>query len=216
MALSGFCSIEDTSKRHAFRDVLTELDHADKIEQIATRARHPLGHKKPGFIAGADINEFRGVTDPAKSNLIARESAVPPSTASRLPLPTMRSFMDMPSPPGGARLRHHRDRNASFGTEVLLGLHPGLGGTLCLASRLNPVQAMTMMLAGKPSVHPRCRHRYRRCGHPGAACGRRNRSRCRRLAESTGPTLVSLRPTGAHARTAGTAHALRNGEKRHR
>jgi 3-hydroxyacyl-CoA dehydrogenase/enoyl-CoA hydratase/3-hydroxybutyryl-CoA epimerase len=40
--------------------------------------------------------------------------------------------------------------NATFGfPEVLLGLHPGLDGTVRLTRLINPVQAMTMMLTGK-------------------------------------------------------------------
>ena len=40
--------------------------------------------------------------------------------------------------------------DASFGfPEVLLGLHPGLGGTVRLPRLISPVQAMTMMLTGK-------------------------------------------------------------------
>src|SRR5690606_37525646 len=36
--------------------------------------------------------------------------------------------------------------------EVLLGLHPGLGGTVRLTAIIDPLEAMTMMLTGK-SVH---------------------------------------------------------------
>jgi 3-hydroxyacyl-CoA dehydrogenase/enoyl-CoA hydratase/3-hydroxybutyryl-CoA epimerase len=40
--------------------------------------------------------------------------------------------------------------NARFGfPEVLLGLHPGLGGTVRLTHLINPMQAMTLMLTGK-------------------------------------------------------------------
>ena len=40
--------------------------------------------------------------------------------------------------------------DASFGfPEVLLGLHPGLGGTVRLPHLISPVQAMTMMLTGR-------------------------------------------------------------------
>src|SRR5579872_6041962 len=40
--------------------------------------------------------------------------------------------------------------DASFGfPEVMLGLHPGLGGTVRLTRLINPLQAMTMMLTGK-------------------------------------------------------------------
>ena len=40
--------------------------------------------------------------------------------------------------------------DASLGfPEVLLGLHPGLGGTVRLTRLINPLQAMTTMLTGK-------------------------------------------------------------------
>ena len=39
--------------------------------------------------------------------------------------------------------------DARFGfPEVMLGLHPGLGGTVRLTRLINPMQAMTMMLTG--------------------------------------------------------------------
>ena len=47
---------------------------------------------------------------------------------------------------------------ASFGfPEVLLGLHPGLGGTVRLPHLISPVQAMTMMLTGKTERARRAR-----------------------------------------------------------
>src|SRR5206468_1624878 len=40
--------------------------------------------------------------------------------------------------------------DARFGfPEVLLGLHPGLGGTVRLTRLVNPMQAMALMLTGK-------------------------------------------------------------------
>src|SRR5260370_5471259 len=40
--------------------------------------------------------------------------------------------------------------SARFGfPEVLLGLHPGLGGTVRFTRLVNPMQAMTLMLTGK-------------------------------------------------------------------
>ena len=48
--------------------------------------------------------------------------------------------------------------DASFGfPEVLLGLHPGLGGTVRLTRLISPVQAMTMMLTGKTERARRAR-----------------------------------------------------------
>ena len=40
--------------------------------------------------------------------------------------------------------------NARFGfPEVMLGLHPGLGGTARFTRLVNPMQAMTLMLTGR-------------------------------------------------------------------
>ena len=48
--------------------------------------------------------------------------------------------------------------DASFGfPEVLLGLHPGLGGTVRLPRLINPMQAMTMMLTGRSERARRAR-----------------------------------------------------------
>ena len=71
-------------------DVLTELDGAlAKIEQDRPRGLVIRSAKQSGFIAGADINEFRGLTDPTKIEaLIARGHAVL-DRLDRLPLPTV-------------------------------------------------------------------------------------------------------------------------------
>ena len=54
-------------------DVLTELDGAlAKIEQDRPRGLVIRSAKQSGFIAGADINEFRGLTDPTKSRPLSR------------------------------------------------------------------------------------------------------------------------------------------------
>ena len=48
--------------------------------------------------------------------------------------------------------------DARFGfPEVLLGLHPGLGGTVRLPRLINPMQAMTMMLTGRTERARRAR-----------------------------------------------------------
>ena len=72
----------------------------------------------------------------------------------RLPLPTI-AVVHGYCLGGGLEVALACDRriaidDASFGfPEVLLGLHPGLGGTVRLTRLINPVQAMTMMLTGK-------------------------------------------------------------------
>ena len=48
--------------------------------------------------------------------------------------------------------------DARFGfPEVLLGLHPGLGGTVRAPRLINPLQAMTMMLTGRTQRARRAR-----------------------------------------------------------
>jgi 3-hydroxyacyl-CoA dehydrogenase/enoyl-CoA hydratase/3-hydroxybutyryl-CoA epimerase len=144
-----------TSTNTLSEDVLTELDAAlTTIEQDRPRALVIRSAKQSGFIAGADINELRGVTDPTKIEaLIARGHGVL-DRLDRLPLPTVAVIRGY-CLGGGLEMALACDHriaidDASFGfPEVLLGLHPGLGGTVRLSRLINPVQAMTMMLTGK-------------------------------------------------------------------
>ena len=144
-----------TSTNTLSEDVLTELDAAlTTIEQDRPRALVIRSAKQSGFIAGADINELRGVTDPTKiETLIARGHGVL-DRLDRLPLPTV-AVIHGYCLGGGLEMALACDHriaidDASFGfPEVLLGLHPGLGGTVRLSRLINPVQAMTMMLTGK-------------------------------------------------------------------
>jgi 3-hydroxyacyl-CoA dehydrogenase / enoyl-CoA hydratase / 3-hydroxybutyryl-CoA epimerase len=144
-----------TSTNTLSEDVLTELDAAlTTIEQDRPRALVIRSAKQSGFIAGADINELRGMTDPTKIEaLIARGHGVL-DRLDRLPLPTV-AVIHGYCLGGGLEMALACDHriaidDASFGfPEVLLGLHPGLGGTVRLSRLINPVQAMTMMLTGK-------------------------------------------------------------------
>ncbi len=144
-----------TSTNTLSEDVLTELDAAlTTIEQDRPRALVIRSAKQSGFIAGADINELRGVTDPTKIEaLIARGHGVL-DRLDRLPLPTV-AVIHGYCLGGGLEMALACDHriaidDASFGfPEVLLGLHPGLGGTVHLSRLINPVQATTMMLTGK-------------------------------------------------------------------
>jgi 3-hydroxyacyl-CoA dehydrogenase/enoyl-CoA hydratase/3-hydroxybutyryl-CoA epimerase len=136
-------------------DVLTELDTVlAKIEQDHPKGLVIRSAKRSGFIAGADIREFRGVTDPAKVEaLITRGHAVL-DRLDRLPLPTV-AVVHGYCLGGGLEVALACDHriaidSATFGfPEILLGLHPGLGGTVRLTHLINPLTAMTMMLTGK-------------------------------------------------------------------
>ena len=136
-------------------DVLTELDAAlSKIEQDKPKGLVIRSSKKAGFIAGADIGELRGITDPAKMEAMLVRGHAILDRLDRLPLPTI-AVIHGYCLGGGLELALACDyriaiEDATLGfPEVLLGLHPGLGGTFRLTGLINPVHAMTMMLTGR-------------------------------------------------------------------
>ncbi len=110
--------------------------------------------KKSGFIAGADVNEFRGATDPqAVETAISRAHAVI-DRLEALRVPSVAVIHGFCLGGGlevalACQMRIAID-GARFGfPEVMLGLHPGLGGTARFTRLVNPVQAMTLMLTGR-------------------------------------------------------------------
>jgi 3-hydroxyacyl-CoA dehydrogenase/enoyl-CoA hydratase/3-hydroxybutyryl-CoA epimerase len=110
--------------------------------------------KKSGFIAGADVNEFRGATD---ARTVETEMAKAHAVVDRL------EALKIPSVAvihgfclgGGLEIALACNTriavdNARFGfPEVMLGLHPGLGGTARFTHLVSPLEAMTLMLTGK-------------------------------------------------------------------
>src|SRR4030088_3515919 len=136
-------------------DVIEELDSV----LTALESQRPAGivirsAKKSGFIAGADINEFRGATDPRLvETAIGRAHAVI-DRLEALKIPTVAVIHGFCLGGGlevalGCQSGIAID-GARFGfPEVMLGLHPGLGGTARFTRLVNPMQAMTLMLTGK-------------------------------------------------------------------
>ncbi len=128
--------------------VLAELEGARPTGLVVRSA------KTSGFIAGADVNEFRGVTDAnAVETQIGRAHAVI-DRMEALRVPTVAVIHGFCLGGGlevalACQMRIAID-NARFGfPEVMLGLHPGLGGTVRFTHLVNPMQAMTLMLTGK-------------------------------------------------------------------
>ena len=136
-------------------DVLTEFDTV----LAALESERPTGlvirsAKASGFIAGADVNEFRGATDPAAVEAqIARAHAVI-DRLEAVKFPTVAVIHGFCLGGGlevalACQMRIAID-GARFGfPEVMLGLHPGLGGTARFTELVNPTQAMTLMLTGR-------------------------------------------------------------------
>ena len=136
--------------------MLTELDDVlGKIERDRPRGLVIRSAKPGGFIAGADIGEFRGVTDAAQVEALLTRGHAVLDRLDRLPLPTV-AVIHGYCLGGGLEVALACDyriaiEDASLGfPEVMLGLHPGLGGTVRLPRLINPIEAMTMMLTGRP------------------------------------------------------------------
>ena len=136
-------------------DVLAEFDAV----LAALESERPTGlvirsAKTSGFIAGADVNEFRGATDPAAVEAqIARAHAVV-DRLEAVKFPTVAVIHGFCLGGGLEVALACQSRiaidGARFGfPEVMLGLHPGLGGTARFTELVNPMQAMTLMLTGK-------------------------------------------------------------------
>src|SRR6266702_1190320 len=136
-------------------DVLSELDKVlASLEKNVPKGLVLRSAKPSGFIAGADIDEFRGLTDAAMVEERLSEAHAVVDRLDRLPLPTV-AVIHGYCLGGGLEIALACDyriavENASLGfPEVMLGLHPGLGGTVRLPRLINPLQAMTMMLTGR-------------------------------------------------------------------
>ncbi|MGB8607452.1 3-hydroxyacyl-CoA dehydrogenase NAD-binding domain-containing protein [Bradyrhizobium sp.] len=146
---------EGASANTLSADVIEELDTV----LAALESERPTGivirsAKKSGFIAGADVNEFRGATDPGPvETAIGRAHAVI-DRLEDLKIPTVAVIHGFCLGGGLEVALACQSRiaidGARFGfPEVMLGLHPGLGGTARFTRLVNPMQAMTLMLTGK-------------------------------------------------------------------
>jgi 3-hydroxyacyl-CoA dehydrogenase / enoyl-CoA hydratase / 3-hydroxybutyryl-CoA epimerase len=134
---------EGASANTLSAEVLAEFDTV----LAALESERPTGlvirsAKSSGFIAGADVNEFRGATDA----VIDRLEAVKFPTVAVIHGFCLGGGLEVAL----ACQSRIAISNARFGfPEVMLGLHPGLGGTVRFTELVNPMQAMTLMLTGK-------------------------------------------------------------------
>ena len=138
--------------------VLADLSKVlDAIESQPPKMLVLRSAKLGGFVAGADISEFRDAKDEASVADRLRKGHVIIDRLEALTCPTV-AVVHGYALGGGFELALACDRRiaiegAWFGfPEVRLGLHPGLGGTFRLSELIDPTEAMTMMLTGK-SAH---------------------------------------------------------------
>src|SRR6185312_6846695 len=146
---------EGASANTLSADVLEELDRIlAELESERPSGLVIRSAKKSGFIAGADVNAFRGASDPhAVETEIGRAHAVI-DRLEALRVPSVAVIHGFCLGGGLEVALACQSRiaidGARFGfPEVMLGLHPGLGGTARFTRLCNPMQAMTLMLTGK-------------------------------------------------------------------
>lgn len=135
--------------------VLSELDEClGELKGRLPRGLILRSAKPSGFIAGADIRDFRELRDATglKARLDRAHAILRNLEALRCPtLAVIHGFCLG----GGLELAlacgcRIATRGAIFGfPEIKLGLHPGLGGTARLTGLVDPIEAMTMMLTGQ-------------------------------------------------------------------
>ncbi len=120
---------------------------------------HPAGivirsGKSNGFIAGADVQEFRGALDPNALEARVRQAHQILDKLEGLSMPTVAVIHGF-CLGGGLELalacRYRIARSdAKLGLpEVKLGIHPGFGGTVRLTRLLPATQAMDLMLTAR-------------------------------------------------------------------
>jgi 3-hydroxyacyl-CoA dehydrogenase/enoyl-CoA hydratase/3-hydroxybutyryl-CoA epimerase len=136
-------------------EVLTELnDVLAHLEGNLPKGLVLRSAKPGGFIAGADIGEFRGMSDAATVEARLTQAHTVVDRLDRLAVPTV-AVIHGYCLGGGLEIALACDfriavDDARLGfPEVMLGLHPGLGGTVRLPRLINPLEAMSMMLTGR-------------------------------------------------------------------
>jgi 3-hydroxyacyl-CoA dehydrogenase/enoyl-CoA hydratase/3-hydroxybutyryl-CoA epimerase len=135
-------------------------DLAAQLEEIA--AKPPAGvvirsAKTSGFIAGADIKEFLKIRTPEEGYELVRAGQTVLRALEYLPCPTVAALHGF-ALGGGLELAlacTYRvgadDAKLSLGLpEVLLGIHPGFGGTVRAVRLIGVRPALDLMLKGKP------------------------------------------------------------------
>jgi 3-hydroxyacyl-CoA dehydrogenase / enoyl-CoA hydratase / 3-hydroxybutyryl-CoA epimerase len=146
-------------------DMVREL--AAKLTEIA--ALRPVGAvvqsgKAGGFIAGADIKEFVQIRSPAEGYALVRAGQSVMQQLENLPCPTVAAIRGF-ALGGGLELAlacTYRvgadDAALSLGLpEVLLGIHPGFGGTVRSVQLIGVRPSLELMLKGRPFRGARAR-----------------------------------------------------------
>lgn len=146
-----------TSTNALSRDTLLELDvHLQAFAASPPRGVVIRSAKPSGFIAGADVKEFVQLQDAGQAYELVRAAQKILDNLESLPCPTVAVIHGF-ALGGGLELALAckyrvgvRSDKLSLGLpEVMLGIHPGFGGTVRAVRRAGVTTAMDMMLTGR-------------------------------------------------------------------
>ncbi len=138
-------------------EVMGELASAlDALEATPPRALIIYSAKASGLAAGADVDEFEALTGPEQAYAAIRAGQTIMDRVEALPFPTV-AMINGFALGGGLELAlacDYRVITDSSKTrlglpEVMLGIHPGFGGTVRAVQTTGVLVAMDMMLTGR-------------------------------------------------------------------
>ena len=157
------CDMPRASANVLSAAVIGEL--AARLVQI--RAQAPTGvvvrsAKASGFIAGADIHEFQKIKSPEEGYTLVRQGQAVIQQLEDLPCPTVALVHGFVLG-GGLELAlactyriGANEPSLTLGLpEVLLGIHPGFGGTVRAVRTIGARNALELMLKGRPFRGPK-------------------------------------------------------------
>ncbi|NNC99605.1 MAG: crotonase [Gammaproteobacteria bacterium] len=151
---------QDSSQNVLSVEVLDELARAlDEIDALKPKGLIIASAKKSGFIAGADVNEFTQVATTEEAEKFVSEAHKTLNRIEKFAFPTV-AMVNGHCLGGGLELAlacDYRvvcdDPSTRLGLpEVLLGIHPGFGGTVRLIEKCGAPAAMDLMLSGRTVV----------------------------------------------------------------
>jgi len=158
--MDGICRLifdkADANTNVLSRGVIEELnERLSELEQDPPVGVIVMSAKASGFIAGADITEFRNIDDQqlARDLVLQGQSVI--RRLERLPCPTVAAINGF-ALGGGLELAMACDYRVIVDSpkavvglpEVKLGLHPGFGGTVRAVELAGPIAGLQMQLTG--------------------------------------------------------------------
>jgi 3-hydroxyacyl-CoA dehydrogenase/enoyl-CoA hydratase/3-hydroxybutyryl-CoA epimerase len=152
------CDVPNASTNVLSGAVLEDL--AVQLKEIRSRSAKGVvvrSGKPNGFIAGADIKEFQSIRSPEQGYALVRAGQAIIDEIEALPCPSVAALHGFVLG-GGLELAlactyrvGAADATLSLGLpEVLLGIHPGFGGTARSVRTIGVRAALELMLKGRP------------------------------------------------------------------